>query len=328
MVSFHNFVADAPENDAGVIAIAIDHGDQVRLAPLVVEPAVTIFFLGQLPLVEGFVHDEKSHLIAQVEKLRRGRIMRGAQRVASHALQKLQLPLVTPAQGNGAETPEIGVIANTLDLHVLAVEKKALVLGEDERADAERRRHRIGEHTLHPDFGDGVIKNGCFAGPKFGVGKRNGLIERRVPLRRHRLRGFLAADLLAIRIEQPHGEDRFARRGTVVVNLRLHADVRAIHRGLGRRDVGAPLCNVNRFRGDQPDIAIESRSRIPPATRLLHVQAHGEDILFAAKVSRRRQVIIKAAEAIRTIPEEFSIQPDLAVHVSAVEKNNHVLVPG
>ncbi len=100
-----DFVADAPEHDAGMIAIAIEHARQVALAPLVEEAAVAVRRLARLPFVKGLVHDHEAHRVAEVQQGRIGRVVARADGVAAHALEDFQLPLdaagdVRPRRGS------------------------------------------------------------------------------------------------------------------------------------------------------------------------------------------------------------------------------------
>ena len=64
-----DFVADAPQNNARMVAVATDHRAQVPLAPIVKKPSVTKFDpdLGDEPLVKDFIHHQQSHPVAEIE---------------------------------------------------------------------------------------------------------------------------------------------------------------------------------------------------------------------------------------------------------------------
>ena len=50
-------------------------------------------FLPPRPFVEGLVHDQEAHAVAEVEKFRRGRIVAAADGVAARLLEEFQTPL-------------------------------------------------------------------------------------------------------------------------------------------------------------------------------------------------------------------------------------------
>ena len=73
------------------------------------------------PAVEHFVHDQKPQPVAQIEKLRRGRIMGGPNCVTADLLKELQ-PVFPDSQRNGcAQGAPVVVEANAFELEVLPV---------------------------------------------------------------------------------------------------------------------------------------------------------------------------------------------------------------
>ena len=107
-------VAHRPQNHAGRVAIALDHGGKLRQA------------LGAGTHLPGLAHHHHAHAVAAVDPLRRGHVVRGAHGVAAHLLEHRQ---TVPLQrvGNGcAHAGMVLMIAGSLNLHRLAVEEKAL----------------------------------------------------------------------------------------------------------------------------------------------------------------------------------------------------------
>ena len=92
---FGDFIADAPEHNAGMVAVAADQRAQILFVPEIeqVAAAVIIAPLVLPPGIEGFVQDQETHLIGQVQQFRRGRIVAGADGVAAHVAQHFKLPL-------------------------------------------------------------------------------------------------------------------------------------------------------------------------------------------------------------------------------------------
>src|SRR5439155_232066 len=63
----HHFVADTPNEDAGMIAVAQHHIRQVAHMPRVPIEMVVVLGLFLLPHVERFVHDNEAHPVGQIE---------------------------------------------------------------------------------------------------------------------------------------------------------------------------------------------------------------------------------------------------------------------
>ena len=89
---FADFIADAPEDDAGMIAVAAEFRAPVLLVPVVEQQMIIVLRLAVFPAVERFVHHHHAQAVAQIEQFRRGRIVAGADGVAAHFLQDLNLP--------------------------------------------------------------------------------------------------------------------------------------------------------------------------------------------------------------------------------------------
>ena len=97
-----NLVADAPHDHAGMIAVPAHHVRDVRDRPLVkqlrvpeaarhtVVSASDPFVLGRRELVKGLVHDQQAEPVTQIQQLRRGRIVTGANGVGAQFLQNAQ----------------------------------------------------------------------------------------------------------------------------------------------------------------------------------------------------------------------------------------------
>ena len=73
-----DFVADAPHDDAGMVAVAPHHVADIALRPLVEIFAVAVGDFGDAPHVEGFVHDDQPEPVAEFQQFRRWRVVAGA----------------------------------------------------------------------------------------------------------------------------------------------------------------------------------------------------------------------------------------------------------
>src|ERR1700689_561011 len=90
-----------------------------------------------VPFVEGLIHHQKPHTIAQVEELRSVGVVAGANRVATHLLQDFQPPLPDSLRHRGAHTATIMVEAHAFELYASAVQEKTFIRIEDGLAHAD-----------------------------------------------------------------------------------------------------------------------------------------------------------------------------------------------
>ena len=97
-----DLVADAPDDDPGVVAVARHHVADVGRRPLAEEAGVVVLVLGLVPAVERLVHHQEAHPIGHVQQLRRGRVVGRAKRVDAHALEHLQVLLDRAVVDGGA----------------------------------------------------------------------------------------------------------------------------------------------------------------------------------------------------------------------------------
>src|SRR6185295_5021254 len=112
---------------------------QISFVPLVPIEVVIVFRLRDLPNVEGFVHDDETHSVGQVQQLRSRRVMRSANTVDAHRFQHLELSLNSPRVDSSAQRTEIVMITDAAYLQRFAVEEESFFDVELERANTERR---------------------------------------------------------------------------------------------------------------------------------------------------------------------------------------------
>src|ERR1035441_546169 len=75
-----NFVTAAPQRDGRMIAVPADEIRDIAFMPLVVVSGIAVAadlaFTG-FPLIEGFIHYQKAHAVAEIQKLGCGGIVAG-----------------------------------------------------------------------------------------------------------------------------------------------------------------------------------------------------------------------------------------------------------
>ena len=118
---FQHLVAYGPHQDAGVVAVAQHQVGQVALVPLVEETGVVVLRLFTPPHVETLVHDDEPHRVTHVQQLRSRGIVRRADGVDAHGLQFGELAMQGILVEGSTQAAEVVVLADAIQLHVLAV---------------------------------------------------------------------------------------------------------------------------------------------------------------------------------------------------------------
>ena len=107
-----------------MVAVTLNEIPYVALEPFVKVIAVAMgadLALGHPPFVEGFVHHQESHAVAEVEEFRGIWIVTGANGVAAHLPENFQPPLPDSFRHGSADATTIMVKANAVELDALAV---------------------------------------------------------------------------------------------------------------------------------------------------------------------------------------------------------------
>ena len=311
-------VADAPQEDGGMVAVAAHHVGDVALAPLVEEvgravhrgraavAALDPFLLVELPLVEGLVHHQEAEPVAQVVEDRGLGVVGRADRVGADGLEVHEPALPDFSRDHGSEHAGVVVQAHALDLAVDPVEGESRVGVEGQRADA------------HRHFG---LVKGLLAGGEGHLQRveirvvdvpavRRGDLQVGVLLRGGLGRGLgdhLAGGVAQGEVQPGGGGERTFDRG-------IH-----VHHGLfGGQAAGgvadAPQGEMRLAGGHQPDVAVDAGSRIEAGVGdAAVVHADGQDVVSRA-VQVGGQVIQEGGVACGAHAEQVSVE----VHRGAV----------
>ena len=110
-----DFVADAPENDGRVIAVAADHCPQIPLVPIIEKQMIIVSLLLLLPRSQTLRPSRRSPCGRKFEQFRRGRIVAGANRVARPFFQNLKLAFERGTLSAEPKRAEIVMIADAID---------------------------------------------------------------------------------------------------------------------------------------------------------------------------------------------------------------------
>ncbi len=268
-----DFVADAPHDHRGVVAITADQGPRILLMPLVeqVIPAVVVARLGLTPGVEHLVQDHEAHAVGKVEQFRGRRVVAGAEGIAAHLPQQLELPLEGPHVDRRAQGAQVVMIADAVELEMLAVDQQPLVGVVLHGTHAEGGLVGIDHVAVLHERGHGHIAMGRIGAPQLRIGQRAGSLDR-CALSGGDLDGFGRnaghglASPLSVGVEREdlarHAHRRLGLGIIVHRHLQVHGRRRGAHRQRGQER--APLPHVNRRRHGQPDVAIDAAAGIPP----------------------------------------------------------------
>ncbi len=315
---FGDFIADAPEDDGGVIAVAVDHGDDIAFGPVVEEAAITEAGLGAFPFVEGFIHDEEAHAVGEVEKFGVWGIVGGADGVAAEGAEDFELSLEGAEVGGGAEGAEVVVIADALDLDAFAVEEEAVVGGEYEGADAEGGGIGVDDFAVHGEIGDDGVEVGGIGGPALWVGDGEGGGEGLGGVGGEGAGGLEGGDLLAAGIEEAGVEGDGGGGGGIVLEGGGGFDRCGGVGDFGGGDVHAPVGDVDGIGDVEADVAIDAGTGVPAGGGLFDVDVDGEGVGFV-EIEVGGEVVFEGGVAVGMVAEEFSVEVHVGVHVDAFE---------
>ena len=307
-----SLVADGPDDDGGVIAIAKDPLLEVTPPPLLeIEGAVVLGGFFQ-PAVEDFVHDEDAETIADVvEKVMVG-IVGGANGVAAHGLEFADFPLEQfgcPSASDGA-TGE--VLADSAQFGDLAVEVKAGVFVPLDRANAEGDFVGVDLLTVFGESEVSGVERGGVGVPELRVGDVEA--DGGVFFRSGVCSGdYFSIGILNLNFQFEAGEVR------EIIDLGLDGDGRFGGGDFGSGDEGGVVDEkVLGMSRDQSHGSVDAAGMIPSGGGLAGVVDVDFDGVFAvAKVIA--EIVVKGDVAIGTGAEFFAIDGNGRVAIDAVE---------
>ena len=323
IVGIIDLVADAPKEDAGVIAVAAHHVGHIAVDPLLEEvvgsverwgadvPALDPLALGKFPFVGSLVHHEQAEFVAKVIEDGCLRIVGAADGIDTNLLEVLEAS--TPHIVGHGSTERAGIVMQTdaLDLHPAAIERKALVGIELQRTQADV---------------DLIAVDGLIAFQERGAQQVEiGIVE--VPaMRTSDIEAYLVGSLGANHLLSHHvtiGIEQLDVQLQAVHTLRIvdgNIDIdlgRSIGK-LGANPTCAPLGKVRLRCFNIPHIAIDARARVPTAIGITAmIDTHREDVVACLEVGRH--VVEERREARGTIAEQVAVEIDRGAVVDGFE---------
>ena len=116
-------IAEAPEDDAGVVAVAFHPLRDVVLPQFRPRPSATAVL--REPLVIEFIHDKDAQRVAEIQQALAVGVMAGADVVEAIIFEQSQPFLDGARIGGGTQCTQCVVVGNALQQHLAAVELHA-----------------------------------------------------------------------------------------------------------------------------------------------------------------------------------------------------------
>ena len=135
---FEHFIADAPDEDGGMVAVAEYQVGQIAFVPVVEVTGIVMGCFSFPPHIECLVHHDEAHTVAKVEQFRCGRVMGTTDAVTAHFFQYLQLAFDGTEVDGCAQTSQVVVHTDTVYLHLFSVQDESFLCIETKSTDADR----------------------------------------------------------------------------------------------------------------------------------------------------------------------------------------------
>ena len=279
---FLHLVAYAPEDDAGMVAVAKDHIGDILLPPFVEDFRVVAGF----PFVKRLVDDEESHPVAHIQHFPGRLVVRHTDGVGAVFLEDFEPALVGPVGNGGPESSGVLVDGYALEFDLLPVKGESFVLVELEPAHSERGAVRVHRLTAGLDRGFERVKVGVVYVPQNRVGEYDIIA---LALGDH-CPGSIQDAVRQVCLH-PFGVDQ---RHFDVYFCLFRSDLRG-------GDVGAVGVDVHRVGIDELDVAVYAASGVP-ARAVADCRRTDGDKVLRSVLDVWRQVVMYGRETVRVRP--------------------------
>ena len=306
---FSDFVPDAPQDYAGMVAVTVDEGYHILVRPVIEKTGIAVGFLGNRPGIGKFIHHQESHPVAQVQEFRCGRVVGGTYGIAAHILEHCKSPYPCCRVPGCTQGTCIMMEADSFHecLHSVQVEPIGFEL---DASDTERCRDAVLVPVRGREGGDGSIEDRGVGAPERGSGKLESLGDD--------ISGGHFPDTLL------GGGEFFA----VKVYFGGQGGGRALSRkgaakGRAEGDPGllggyvvcpypCPPVPYSHCGGlGEPDIAVDPATGIPPR-RVLRV-IEGDGHLVVPFLDERGKVCPEGCIAVRPLPGKAAVAEDFGI---------------
>ena len=305
-LSGRDLVADRPDEDGRVVAVAADELHELARHELlqrdVAAPA------GGVPLVERLVPDEEAHLVAEVQHLRRGRVVRHADRVRAHVAHDGELAARRVHVERHPERAEVAVQVDAVELHPLAVEEEAAVRVEAELAEADPPHERVREAVAREAQLERIELRSVLQLPELRIPN----LERKVEVA-----ASAGVDLdlvvrvvhdLPVRPAQDGRDLRLGVREEAALDRAGDRHLRLAGQHVVRLDPQGVRVEMHLVRRDEADVAVDARARIPARGVVERVDLDRHRVRPREEVGRRlrdeAEVAVVAVSAWLSVHED------------------------
>ena len=312
-------VAQRPDDDRGVVAVALDHAAvalQVRLGEGRNARQRELLVAHAVRLDVGLVDDIDAVAVAELVPLRVVGIVRRAHGVDVELLHDADI-LQHPLAAHDVPRQRVDLVAvDALDEHGLSVDEQ-LSAADLRRAEADRAGHGLGGLAAVADRDFERIEVGRLGRPLGGV-LHGEHVRRTAPLRPQLRRGDLAAGGIPERErEAPHGGRTLqldAQRSIGVCLVQRRGDVHVAQVGpVARRERHAP-----RDARVAPEVLILEVGAVRPAENLQRDEV-------PARPDELRDVEVGRELAVLAVADEAAVDPDVDVRRRRADREEQPL---
>ena len=182
-----NFIANAPEDDAGMISIAEHHRVDIALPPLFEIPVIVFRILGSFPHVERLIDHQHTEPVASVQKGRRRRIVAATNRVKTIRLHQFDAAFFGAINSNRTQDSVVMVQATAPQLERLAIDAKTLCRVDFDFSDSKVGRDPVNNPVVGENFYFRAVNMRCRWRPEFRPVYDRGELNAYFAIRRHLL---------------------------------------------------------------------------------------------------------------------------------------------
>jgi len=160
-----HFVANAPHDHTRIITVMAQHIHHVPLRPFVEVTVIAVIAFGNIPFIERLYHHHKAHFVAKLHQFRSRHVVRCTDGIATHILQQRELAAESSHIDGSPQRPQVVMVADTLELTVLAVQEKTFVRHNLYATDAETGGIFVHQPAVGIYLGRRLVEPGCLRRP-------------------------------------------------------------------------------------------------------------------------------------------------------------------
>ena len=311
------FIAQAPHDDRGVIAVALHPFHQV-LPPHLRPRAATRPCQRVRPLVVQFVDNEDAFLVGQTQESLAIGVVAGADMVEAKRLDLIHHTGNTRLIGGSAHCAYVMVVGHALQEDFLAVQFEAKLLREFHLTDAETLCQLVDGFPVENKAHFGRVQIRCLTPPQLRLGYRH--------LRQLNLHGGLLVvfggcdvcltHLLTVRTVYLRLDGQVQLLVLDTFHFHLHGDRSPFRAHLRRMDIDAMAGYGYRVFQHHMDIAEQTATRIPARVlRFSRRAVYGQHVLRvipqqSGDVGLKAQVTVVCATNLLTVQIGIAMQHD------------------